>query len=177
MTSSRTNLSAKACLIAELLLIWVLVCGCEEGPKPQPIDERAVNTELINTFNDISMENAIVAQHTLYPYHFIIDGNQLNELGQRDLSILAAHFKDYPGQLNIRRDDATEELYQARVTHIVDQLTGAGVDAKLISISDGMPGGDGMASEQVIYILQSDEKARSSRRDQYPAAQYRKSSQ
>jgi len=177
MTSSKTNSSAKACLIVELLLICVLGSGCKQSPQPEPIDEKAVNAELINTFNDVSMENAVVAQHTLYPYHFIINGEQLNELGKRDFSILAAHLKDYPGQLNIRRDNATEQLYQARVTYILEQLTQAGVDSKLTSVSDGMPGGSGMASEQVIYILESDEKARSSRRDRYPATQYRNTSQ
>ena len=168
VVSSQRNSFAKTCLIVELLLVCVLICGCEEAPQPEPIDKSAVNTELINTYNDISMENAIIAQHTLYPYHFIRNGEQLNELGERDLSILAAHFKDYPGQLNVRRDGIAEDLYQARVSHILEQLRQAGVDTKRASVSDEMPGGSGMASGQVINILESDEKARSSRRDRYP---------
>jgi hypothetical protein len=176
MTSSKTNSFAKACLIVELLLVCVLICGCEESLQPEPIDKSAVNAELINTFNDISMENAIIAQHTLYPYHFIQNGGQLNKLGERDLSILAAHFKDYPGQLNIRRDGTTEDLYQARVSYILEQLTEAGVDSERVSVSDEMPGGSGMVSGQVINILESDEKARSSRREQYPVIKNRNTS-
>ncbi|MHC4124149.1 MAG: hypothetical protein ACYSSI_11290 [Planctomycetota bacterium] len=171
MTSSKTNSFAKACLIVELLLICVLICGCEETQQVEPIDKSAVNAELINTFNDISMENAIIAQHTLYPYHFVQNGEQLNELGKRDLSILAAHLKDYPGQLNVRRDGITGDLYQARVTYTLEQLRQAGVDSQRVSVSDGMPGGSGMFSEQVINILESDEKARSSRREKYPTTQ------
>ena len=173
MTSSRTNVFARTLLIAELLLICVLICGCQESTQPEPIDKSAVNSELINTFNDISMKNAIVAQHTLYPYHFIQNSGQLNELGQRDLSILAAHFKDYPGQLNIRRGSTEKDLYQARVSYVLEQLTQAGVDSKRVSVADGMPGGRGMSSEQVIAILESDEKARFSRRSRYPDTQYR----
>jgi hypothetical protein len=176
MTSSRTNLLVKVCLGVNLLTACVVLCGCEEGPKPKPIDKSAVNAELINTFNDVSMRNAIISQHTLYPYHFVQNADQLNELGKRDLSILAGHFKDYPGQLNVRREGASDELYKARVSYVADELAKSGVGADRVSISDGMPGGSGMASEQVVNILESDEKARSSERSRYPQTQYRSTS-
>jgi hypothetical protein len=168
MNTHKTSQFRKIFPVVEFLLICVLMSGCGGKTQYEHVDKSEINAELINTYNDISMENAIISQHTLYPYQFIKNGSQLNELGKRDLSILAAHFKDYPGQLNIRRGNDKEDLYQARISHVVEQLAQAGVDTERISVLDEMAGGKGMSSGQVINILKSDEKARSSIRSKSP---------
>jgi hypothetical protein len=101
------------------------------------------------------IENALITQHTLYPYHFVTDGEALNDLGRRDLGVLAGHYAEHPGVLNIRRDQTPEELYNARVVHVLAALKEAGVQTERVSVSDDMPGGSGMPSEQVVTILHS----------------------
>ena len=81
----------------------VLMVGCEDQAEKQ--SKKNLDVELVNTLNNIGVENAIITQHTLYPYHFGVDAGELNELGQRDLMVLARHFKDHPGILNIRRGE------------------------------------------------------------------------
>ncbi|OHB68152.1 MAG: hypothetical protein A2Y77_12450 [Planctomycetes bacterium RBG_13_62_9] len=134
------------CLIAGLLF------GCQEdrvtAERPQNLD-----AELVRTLNTVGVESAIVSQRTLYPYHFVQDSDELNTLGRRDLMVLARHFKDRAGAMNVRRDDTSVELYEARVARVLAILKEAGVDADRLALSDGMPGGDGMASERVIVIL------------------------
>lgn len=136
------------------VLAGVLLMGCEESATERP-DERAVNTRLMNSYNDMAVQNAIISQHTLYAYHFVPDGPQLNELGERDLAVLIQHFARNGGSLNIRRHEASPELYQARVNAVRDRLREAGISKERVSISDSMPGGSGMASETVLVILES----------------------
>jgi hypothetical protein len=128
---------------------WPPFCrpGEEErsGAEPKNLDVR-----LVNTVNNIQVENAIVTQHTLYPYHFVTDGAGLNDLGQRDLMVLARHYKEQPGALNVRQGPASATLYGARVAQVQKRLKEAGVDVGRMTISDGMPGGPGMPSEAIV---------------------------
>ena len=100
-----------------------------------------------------SLNNAIVTQHTLYPYHFVAGTAQLNDLGQRDLSVLTDHFLKAGGDLNVHRGGATQTLYDARVKTVLESLAAAGVASGAVAVKDGLPGGEGMTSERVIVIL------------------------
>jgi hypothetical protein len=144
----------KLTLITTLVLFCVLAIGCQEEKMEKSPDERLMNTKLINTYNDIAIQNAIVSEHTVFPYHFVKNGAELNELGQRDVAVLAGHFATNFGYLNIRRNDTPADLYEARVGAVRERLQEAGVDVERISISDGMPGGSGMPSERVLVILE-----------------------
>jgi hypothetical protein len=177
MNSSKNNGILKTVYVIELVLSCVILCGCEEAVQREPVNKSLVNTELINTLNDLAIENAIVNQHTLYPYHFVDNSEQLNELGRRDLDILASHFKQYPGKLNISSDGTDERLYQGRLTYITEQLDKAGVDLFKVTISDGTPGGSGMASSDVLQIKEADQNARNDRRRRYPTTYDNSSSQ
>lgn len=139
------------------ILVACLVCGLIVGCEENRYDSRGgrnLDAELVNTLNNIGVENAIITQHTLYPYHFDADGPELNGLGERDLSVLARHFTDKSGTLNVRRGDTPVGLYEARVTNVIEKLKTAGVDTSRLSISDSMPGGTGMPSERVVTILE-----------------------
>jgi hypothetical protein len=136
-----------------VILFCILVIGCEENVEKSP-DKQQVNTWLVNSYNNTAIENAIISQHTVFPYHFVNNAAQLNELGKRDVAILAGHFMKYAGDLNIRRHNTPADLYEARVNAVVERLQEAGVDIERINIADGMPGGSGMASEKVLIILE-----------------------
>jgi hypothetical protein len=139
--------------VVAVCLGCALVSGCEEHAKVKA--DRRLDTELVRTINNIGVENAILAQHTLYPYHFVVGGERLNELGQRDFAVLARHFTEHPGLLNVRQGEAVApELYQARVAYVTNRLKEAGIAPGRVSISDGIPGGPGVRAEQVVTILQ-----------------------
>ena len=135
------------------VLFCVLTFGCQEEAAENP-DNHLINSQLVNTYNDIAIQNAIVSQHTLFPYHFVENGAELNELGQKDLAVLTNHFMRYSGHLNIRKQNTPGDLYNARVNMVRERLQQAGIAMKRISISDGMPGGSGMTSERVLVILE-----------------------
>lgn len=139
--------------VAVLCGAWM---GCEsdqpkESPAPQP-SAREVNTALINSFKDTSIRNAIIVQHTLYPYHFVADSAMLNELGQKELAVLLDHMlqTDPNGRLTVRQGGTPRELYEARLRTVHQAIADAGIDKERIRLSEGgMVGGEGMPS----YLL------------------------
>jgi hypothetical protein len=147
----------KLSTIMMTVLFCVLIVGCQENVQKKP-DNSLINSRLIKSYNDIAIQNAIVSQHTLFPYHFVADGAELNELGQRDLAALTSHFIKYPGHLNIRRGKTAAALYEARVNMVHEKLLEAGIDTKRINISDDMPGGSGITSERMLVILEQEPK-------------------
>jgi len=123
----------------------------------QPMDRAtkktpALNRRLVNSYNDAAIKNAIIVQKTLFPYCFEPDSSSLNQLGRHRLSVLAGHFKDRDGQVNVRRGEAPEELYRARVERVKEDLAEAGVDLSRIKLRDALPGGPGMKSERVLEV-------------------------
>jgi len=143
----------KMIVITTLVLFGALTVGCQEENMEKSPDERLMNSKLISTYSDIAIQNAIISEHTLFPYHFTRNGAELNELGQRDLAVLTGHLAKNGGHLNIRQLDVPAELYEARVNLVRERLQEAGIDMERISMSDGMPGGSGMSSEKVLVIL------------------------
>ena len=143
----------KMYIIITMCFSFLLLTGCAETVE-EGHDSHLLNSSLINSYNNMSVQNAIISQHTLYPYHFIKNGAELNELGNKDLMVLAKHFTKHPGGLNIRRDNISEDLYQARIDFVLERLKEENVDVERVGISDSMPGGSGMPSEKVIVILE-----------------------
>ncbi|MBN1787409.1 MAG: hypothetical protein JW806_03340 [Sedimentisphaerales bacterium] len=136
-------------------LAVIALAGCSENTQKSH-DTHELNSELIRAYSQISINNAIVSRHTLFPYHFVDNSAELNELGKNDLGVLIKHYKDNPGTLNITQGDATDKIYLARVTGIIEKLGDAGVDKSKMIILDGIQGGRGMPSEEVLAILQEE---------------------
>jgi len=139
------------------IMFCVIVIGCQENMQENS-NNRLVNSQLVNTYNDIAIQNAIVSQHTLFPYHFVENGAELNELGQKDLAALTSHFIKHPGHLNIRKHNTPGDLYNARVNRVRERLQQAGIALERITVTDGMTGGSGMTSERVLVILEQASK-------------------
>jgi hypothetical protein len=136
----------------------IFLNGCtvrEEVIEPDPLDQSRVNKALVESYSDLAIQNAIIAQHTMYPYHFVADSAQLNGLGQRDLAVLASHFQQNPGQICLAKGQTEALLYQSRAQTIYEKLIQAGIPDQKIKITDGLPGGDGMPSNAVIEILEN----------------------
>jgi len=150
----------KLTMMTMTVLFCVVTVGCQENMAERPSDH-LVDSQLMISYNDIAIQNAIVTQHTLFPYHFVKNGAELNELGQKDLAALTSHFIKYPGHLNIRKHNTTEDLYDARINMVRERLLVAGIDMERISISDDMPGGSGVASERILIILEQASKGAS----------------
>jgi uncharacterized membrane protein YgcG len=142
-------------LMAILGAMAVSAAGCSDAGMPK---DREVNVALVCSYNDIAITNAILVQHTLYPYHFVSDGAVLNELGAHDLKILAEHYRDYPGPLTVRQGDVPQALYEARLTYVRQALVDAGVAAERITVGEGPVGGEGATADRVMTVLDREKK-------------------
>jgi hypothetical protein len=119
-------------------------------------EPEVTDIQIVDTVRDSGVKAAIIAQHTLFPYHFETDGDMLNTLGERDLAVLAAHLRVHPGQINVPRGSMDAKMYDARVAHVNEALHAAGVNADNVKIVDAM-GGTNMntPSEDVIRDLRN----------------------
>jgi hypothetical protein len=133
--------------------------GSTRTSAPQAM---AVDRMAINDIRDAAISNALITQHTLFPYHFEAGRETLNELGVRDLDSLAAYYRGRPGDLNVRRGGVSDELYHARLQTVSDRLKADGVDVSRLKITDAPAGGSGMPSEQVVKILANADKSTAS---------------
>jgi len=106
-------------------------------------------------FGDMAVRAAVVRERTLYPHHFAEGSDQLNQLGRRDLTLLADLFREQPGSLGVRRGDADEVLYQARLESVRTALELAGIDAARVDLVDRPAGGDGVGSQRAVGVLEA----------------------
>lgn len=143
----------KRSMISPVIVLTTLTAACSTLNPPLE-ERRAVNAWMVSSLSDTAINRAIIVQHTLYPYHFNLDGETLNDLGKHDLGILAAHYKEHPGQLNLSRGDTAEALYTARIATVIKTLADTGVEKDRITLADALPGGDGMVSERMLNILE-----------------------
>jgi hypothetical protein len=132
--------------------LLALLGACHSAP-PDPDAPKTEGPWAGEQLQNASMNAAIVAQHTLYSYHFTAGAAELNELGVHDLDVLAAHFQTSTGDLNVRRGEAAQALYEARVRTVLEKLAAAGVTSRSVAVKDGLPGGEGISSERVVEIL------------------------
>lgn len=122
---------------------------------------RSVDAGLVSAVRDSAVKNAIITEHTLYPYHFEPGGVELNELGQRDVAVLAEHFGTHTGALGVRRGGAGDALYNARVDAVKRELARDGVTGDAVRVADENPGGSGMLSDRVRVVLERDRSGES----------------
>lgn len=134
-----------------------MMAACE-APQTQAPERSAANAWVMRQYSTIARDNAIIAQHTLYPYHFVQHSADLNELGLHDVGVLAGHFKTAQGVLNVRRGQEADDLYRQRIEAVADAMEDAGLERQRIHMSDGLPGGDGIASRDILRILAQQEK-------------------
>lgn len=144
-------------LIGVVGLISALYCGCccpeEHRAGRTGMDQDRVNRAIVENYYDRLIAQAIVSQHTLYPYHFVDNSGNLSALGHGDLSILIAHLQEHPGPVSVQQGSADRSLYQARRQTVRDRLAEAGLSPDAAVLTDRLPGGDGMPSTAVLEIM------------------------
>lgn len=143
-----------------VLATFSILLGCESSsPQSRPINpsENSLRTAdrwmATQPFKD-QANNAIQLRRTIQPSRFNEGTAQLNRLGIRELRVLATRYRSNPGLLSVARGDAEEALYSLRVNAVMVELADNGVDTTRMTIEDVPPGGPGMASVDVIRIVE-----------------------
>jgi hypothetical protein len=139
-------------------VLAIVATGCERPESDRvalTVQDAPENSHgwLVQAVELAQVRKAVIAQHTLYPYQFVANSAELNELGQRDLGILAEHYSVYPGPLNVRRGNESDDLYDQRVNTVVQALHRAGVDTSRIRVENAMSGGEGSPADRVVLVM------------------------
>lgn len=134
-------------------------CGAPSGPAGDGGPQGAHNLWLANEHRTLAVEGAVLRERTLYAHHFEDGTTALNQLGMRDLGLLAGRYREQPGALpgalNVRRGGADEALYQGRLEEVRRQLGRLGIEAALVDLVDGLPGGDGASADRAVRALEA----------------------
>jgi hypothetical protein len=150
-----------------LLSMAVLAAGCahdKKAPSSAKADDMVkigktaseTDTQIVLGVRDAGVRSAIISEHTLYPYPVVQDGDTLNSLGERDLSVLAGHLRDHPNApLNVRRGGAgvDNNLYDARVRYVMQALAARGVKTDQLRIGDTVGSSELARSADLIHEL------------------------
>ena len=84
--------------------------------------------------------------------HFLLEGAE--DFGKAGvLGYLEFRVTEYPVTLNLRQADASDQLYHARKRAISSFFQASGVDISILEIVDGLPGGGGMQSPNVLAAI------------------------
>ena len=144
----------KRILMVALPALLLMGCECQDmSVCTETGGDSELDRQIVQSVSNCEERNAVLAQHTLYPYHFEINCPTLNELGQRDLAILAEAYLVCPGPLNVRRGQTEDALYRGRVDTVVAALQAKGVEVAKVRVSDGLPGGDGISSPDAANAM------------------------
>ena len=152
MSTKQKSWQATAAVAAAAAAAMTLIGGCN-GKAKQDEDadaEARVNTAIVRMHFDEQARGGATTGRTIYPYHFVADQPSLTPLGEEHVQTLAQALAEEDGKpvrLNVRRGDASAELYDARVTALKERFAEAGVEADRVVFADGLGGGKGISSK------------------------------
>lgn len=141
-------------LVGAMALCGICVwAGCQEPPcrlnaPPQGPSERP--HQLQDQYTYMS-DNALLAEMSMSPAHFVPGRADLNALGLRRLTRYAELLEIYPGTLNYDGPDPAP-LAHERLERIRTFLADAGMDPETIKVERGVAGGQGMRGEEAGAI-------------------------
>lgn len=154
------SLCALGCALVLVTAGSLSGCSGSRGladPPPEIAERRAMNIFSIQAYYDQMIDDAVLREHTLYTYHFVPHRQELNELGRRNLRVLAEGVRDAEAaSINVRRGEESQAVYDARLQAVSDALAQMDVAAERIELRDGFAGGDGVSSNRALLILESD---------------------
>jgi hypothetical protein len=158
----RSKSHVLACFVVPVVLLSLVGCNNskkKDDTKKAPSDVALQRDQLskidawaVEVPLQASVENAVIRQRVLYDYHFVDGVVRLTPVGRRDARILAKHYKGTQWELNFKQGRASDELYQQRLNAIVIMMKANGVALTDLTIVDGMPGGQGIASTDARRI-------------------------
>jgi hypothetical protein len=157
---------------APLALLLATAVGCKsdsgdkadtgkDNPLPSPdssamAEQSNLNKVFLRSAFEEQTRNGIVAESTVYPYHFRTNGPQLNELGEQQVRAIAAGYRGNELRVNVPRGDTVDELYQLRVETIRKYFADAGYGSERITVTRGVPGGRGISSDFAIRLFDTE---------------------
>lgn len=124
-----------------------LMAGCQGAAErlnapPQGQSDRPA--EMQDTYARM-VDNAMLAERSMSPVHFVPGSSELNSLGVRRLNRYATLLKVYGGNLCYDGIEDSPELAEQRLYQMQQILLASGVGPDQVSLQVGVAGGRGMS--------------------------------
>lgn len=140
------------------VLLWP-AAGCQRSPRPaapaaDQIDEDEFNDLAVRSAFDEQARAAVVTERSIYGHHFEPGGTALNGLGERQVDILAAAYRDAGEvEINVADDGSPAERRAGRLEAVRQAFLERGLATDALDLVAGRPGGQGLPSVYVIGAL------------------------
>jgi hypothetical protein len=153
LTSVSVALSVAGLVVASGLLA---IPGCSK-PHERLNSPPQGHTEYRNQLQEpyvYMADNAMLADMSMSPVHFVPHQTELNSLGARRLKRYAEILKIYGGTLRYDGTEDAKKLSEGRLAQIKHFLLAEGLDADRVEVQTGLAGGDGMNASEAILVRQ-----------------------
>jgi len=146
-----------AALTVPLLLAAAPACT----PKPPAeVDRVRIDDHLLEPADrqfasqplDDQVRAGVLRQRTIFDYQFAAGSAALTTLGSRDLGYLAEAMRLDGGTIAVRRGQADDRLYAARLDSVRRALSLRGIGQDRVALVDGLAGGRGVESGEALII-------------------------
>lgn len=137
-----------------------LGCAGKKKNKAIPVpeaDRAEINKDIVETSYNAQINNGIRRDRTIYPYHFISNEADLNDLGRDQIDALTSDIVKRPIRVNVPRFENDEELHEARVAVVRNRLVENGITEDRINIHDELSGGPGQVTAVFVGSLNDTE--------------------
>jgi len=148
-------------IVAVLSVPVVLAAATACTPKPPAeVDRVRIDNHLLEPadrqfatqpFED-QVRMGVVRQRTIFDYQFAPGSASLTTLGSRDLGYLAEAMRLDGGTISVRRGQADDRLYAARLESVRIALSLRGIGQDRVALVDGLAGGSGVESGEALII-------------------------
>ena len=148
-------------IVAVLSVPVVLAAATACTPKPPAeVDRVRIDNHLLEPadrqfatqpFED-QVRTGVVRQRTIFDYQFAPGSASLTTLGSRDLGYLAEAMRVDGGTIAVRRGQADDRLYAARLESVRRALSLRGIGRDRVALVDGLAGGNGVESGEALII-------------------------
>lgn len=139
--------------------LFAAATACTPRP-PAEVDRVRVDDQLLEPadrefatqpFED-QVRAGVLRQRTIFDYQFAPGSASLTTLGSRDLGYLAEAMRLDGGTISVRRGQADDRLYAARIDSVRRALALRGIGQERVALTDGLAGGRGVESGDALII-------------------------
>jgi hypothetical protein len=135
----------------------LLVAGCQLPPERlnAPPQGHTANPHEMQAHYVPMVDNALLAEMSMSPAHFVPNNPELNGLGARRLTRYSAILKVYGGTLHYDGLEEPERLAEARMDRVRHFLVASGLHHTEFAVQRGVAGGTGMAAGEAGRIREA----------------------
>jgi hypothetical protein len=140
----------RAALMATAAALCLTACASAPDEADAVADPFAPQPERVLRLLDEQARRGVARERALYPHHFAPEAAELTDLGKATVAAIAEQLPAQGGSIRVSTGAATPELAAARVQSVAQRLQELGVPADRVVVANGLPGGQGGATIDVL---------------------------